>query len=248
MKRFVTASICVLALLSAAPAQADLLFFSPLGIVSEAYDGPTHPVPVGDDGFRLSFHGGGSKTLVDPVLLILGVPEGTDAPILSLGADDGFTTALIDLGGTTTSYGGSWNTTTGFAGTFDGDPEDKVYEFIGLTPDGNSSQNFTNWSGASGLSSWDLYVWTLTFTPDMQSTNPDWVEVMGDLAPGTFAIAYGCSAMDASGACTGTVQSTPFTRSGYVTDVPEPASWTLLIPALGLLSLRRKQRSSRNTV
>jgi hypothetical protein len=244
MKRlvWVLASVSLFVVSSVSPAEADLLFFSPTGVVSEMYDGPTHPVPVGDGGFRLTFHGGGSKELVDPLLLILGIPTGELAPTIGLGANDGFTAASIDLGGTTTSYGGNWNTTTGYAGTFT-QAGHEVYSFMNLGAGANDSQNYSNWNGTSGLTSWDLYVWAITLTPDMQSTNPDWIEFTGSFSANTYAIGYGCQT-GRDGLCSDKVQSTPFTRAGFVTTVPEPSSLMMMLPGLAMLAgaVRRRKK------
>jgi hypothetical protein len=57
-------------------------------------------------------------------------------------------------------FGGNWDT-NGFAGVFDSSSGNQsVYQVIGFT-DSNSggadSQNYSNWSGATGLTSWNLW-------------------------------------------------------------------------------------------
>jgi hypothetical protein len=207
-----------------------------------SYGGPTGPVPIGANGFRLSFHGGGNQTLVNPVMLIFGVPNAAVAPALATGAmSGGFNSVAIDLGDTQSSrYGGSWNSTTGFAGNFNSTTNPKVYEFIGF-PSGSDSENYTNWSGATGLSSWNLFVYALTFTP-AQMQRGDYVEFTTNLPVGSFVIGYGCEQLSAGGNCRnpGATDSTPFTFSGLVTQVPEPATLTLL--GLGLLGAAFKAR------
>ena len=117
MRRILTVSAVVCVVLVASPAQADLLFFSPAGVASEDYDGPTHPVPVGSNSFRMTFHSDApNKSIVDPVLLILGIPTGIDAPTLTLLDDDGFLEVSIVRGGPSV-YGGIWDA-DGFGGTF----------------------------------------------------------------------------------------------------------------------------------
>jgi hypothetical protein len=207
-----------------------------------SYAGPTSPVPIGANGFRLSFHGGGTQTLVNPVMLIFGIPNAAVAPAVTTGSmSGGFTSVGVDLGDTQSSrYGGSWNSTTGFAGNFNNTTNPKVYEFIGF-PKGSDSENYTNWSGATGISSWNLFVYALTFSPT-QMQRGDYVEFATSLPVGSFVIGYGCEQLAAGGNCknAGATDSTPFTFSGLVTQVPEPASLTLL--GLGFLTFGFLQR------
>jgi hypothetical protein len=219
----------------AIPAQAELLRITPLGVSTSSYSGPTDPVPIGDDGFRLTYHGGGKDVLLDPVLLILGIPTGEAAPTLTPGDDDGFTSVSIQLGGTNV-YGGSWNTATGLAGTFNG--PGTAYDLVGLTPQGSPSQNYTNWTGATGLSSWDIYVYQLIFNPNMDAKEHDWAEFTGTLSSGTYVIGYGHDMVTRQNP--GSTESTPFTFAGLVR-VPEPATLSLLIPGLGLVATRRRR-------
>ena len=83
MRRFIFGSL-VLAVLafSAAPAQAALIRLTPQGLSPSEYEAagfPTDPAIIPPDGFRLTYHGGGAETLVNPILLILGIPTGVVA-------------------------------------------------------------------------------------------------------------------------------------------------------------------------
>ena len=245
---FVLGAVAAVMVLLPAPARAELLRITPTGVASGSYSGPTDPVPIGSSGFRLTYHGGGNDTLVDPVLLILGIPGANSSTVAPTIAGSGQSKpvtlqASVDLGGTSTVYGGQWNTTTGFAGVFDSSAGNKsIYQFIGLDPEGSSSENFTNWS-KSGDTSWGLFVYALTFTPDFKAGN--WIEFTSNLPTGTFVVGYGCDAPLAGTRCSGpsAAEGTPFTFAGHVTSVPEPATLSLLIPGLGLAFARRRKQN-----
>jgi len=221
---------------------AALLRLTPIGWSPSAYEAagyPLDPALIGPDGFRLTYHGGGNDPLSDPVLLILAIPDSTAAPTLTptlLGGSLAGVTA--NLGGGP-YYGGSWNSTTGSAGFFDSSAgSQSVYQFIGLTdPNGGGadSESFANWNGDTGLAGWNLFVYSLFFTPDFN--RGDFVEFATSLLlpDGTFVVGYGLNGA-------GGVQATPFTFAGRVT-VPEPGTLSLVIPALGLLFVRRRKRT-----
>ena len=231
-----------------APAQAELLRITPLGLSPAGYTGQTDPVLIGSEGFRLTYHsqGGGNVSWVNPVELILGIPTGLGpAPTLTVTSSPGLSVA-IDLGGTQALYGGTWDTTTGYAGTFTGSPISKVYDFIGFSPKGSASENFSNWSGYSGLNSWDLYVYALTFTPQIAPSQYAEFSVASGLPEGTFVIGYGLEEVK-KGTCKtpSCAQTTPFTFAGYVPEtqqVPEPTTSALLGSGLGLLFLKLRRR------
>jgi hypothetical protein len=156
--------------------------------------------------------------------------------------------ADITLGGTNV-YGGSWDATTGaVADAYDattsnyGGPGGQipVYDFIGFQ-DGSSSEKYSNWNTATGLTSWDLWIYQIVFNPDFSTG--DWVEfATNGLAEGTFVVGYGCTEVSGS-SCSGqnSTQSTPFTFAGLVT-IPEPASIMLLgMGMIGFALFRRKR-------
>jgi hypothetical protein len=247
MKRLGLLAIVLAGVLAAAPAQAALIRLTPQGMSVADYDSsglPLDPANIDSDGFRLTYHGGGDEDLVNPVMLIMAVPTSSlIAPILSA-SGVGCCSVSINVGDTQTRYGGTWNTTTGYAGNFNSTTNSKVYDFIGFTPTGSSSENYTNWTGATGISSWNLFVYSLTFNPLI--SRGDYVEFNTNLPTGSYVIGYGCEALDSSGRCTGkgTTESTPFTFAGLVTttQVPEPSTLMLLFaPVSGLLFARRRR-------
>jgi hypothetical protein len=234
--------------LVALPVEAALIRLTPQGLSPSEYNDlglPTDPALIGADGFRLTFHGGDGDQLVNPVMLILGIPDlSLAAPTLTVSDKAGFDDVTVDLGDVQTRYGGSWNTTTGFAGTFSDGTDPKVYNFVGFTPKGSDSQNYDNWSGATGLTSWNLFVYAITFDPEM--AQGDYVEFSTNLPVGSYVIGYGCEAIGSDGKCSGkgTTESTPFTFAGMVptTRVPEPATLSMLVPAVVLMALAIRRR------
>jgi hypothetical protein len=231
-------------MLTALPAHADNIRFTPPGISWSDWDACglcfVDPVPIPGTGFRLTYHGGGDKELVDPVHLIIGVPQGAASPTVAWDATapDGFT-----------------NVTVGprvFEGTWSGAPN-FVYDFLG-DPFGNNSQNYPNWTAtgdgpywhdAGGTTAWDIYVFPLVFAAAMNNGGPDWAEFTADLVPYSYLIGYAC--IDGNKACEngGGTESTPFTGAGFVTtSVPEPSSLLLLGVGIGVAAATRRRRSS----
>lgn len=255
----ITLSVISLVVYSVAAQATALIRITPLGVAVDEQT-VTDPVPISPDGFRTSFwsNGSGQGSIVDPLILILATP--TDpaaaapgpAPLLTYKTSNPAnitSNAGITLGGTNV-YGGSWNTTTGAAGTYDattsnyGGPggQISVYQYIGFNPAGSASEKYSNWNTASGLTSWDLWIYQIVFNPDFSTG--DWVEfATNGLAEGTFVVGYGCTAVSGS-SCSGqnSTQSTPFTFAGMVT-VPEPGSIMLLGAGMIGFALFRRKRS-----
>ncbi len=97
-------------------------------------------------------------------------------------------------------------------------------------------------------SSFGIFVYTLTgsgntltgsSSADLAQTQYLTVDFSGNLALGTFAMAYGCESGNSTGsACTGgNVYTTPFTHVGDITSVPEPGSIALLGLVFGAVGI-----------
>jgi hypothetical protein len=235
--------------LAATPAHAALIRITPTGLTPGEYNDlglPTDPAIIDGTGFRLTYWGGGDDTLVNPVMLILATPTGTGAtaPDLSVSNTAGFTNVGVDPGDSQMRYGaptGAWNTTTGAAGTFSSTDSGSVYSKIGFTPSGSASENYANWNGATGITSWNLFVYAITFSPKM--AQGDYVEFATSLHIGSYVVGYGCEALNSSGRCSnsGSTESTPFTFAGNVA-VPEPASVALMLSGIGMAIARARRR------
>ena len=240
-------------MLLGANAEAELIRMTPLG-VADTSQVVLDPVPIGADGFRLTYHGNNTgDPILNPVLLIFATPDGA-TPGLTFSSSDPALTTGITLGGTNV-YGGTWNPLTGAAGTYDQtDANKSVYEAIGLTPPGSPSESYTNWTGASGLTSWSLFVYQVTFNPLID--HGDWVQFSTtNLAAGSFVVGYGCTALNPDvtpDRCnnSSSTESTPFTFAGMVsppTKVPEPATLTLFgvgLAAFGFVGRKRRQHAA----
>ena len=147
-------------------------------------------------------------------------------------------TASVDPGGSGGLYGGNWDSSSGFDGTFTSSGK-KVYDFLGL-PNGSDSQNYANWSGATGLTSWNLFVYVVSFTGTMN--HGDYVEFASSLPAGAYVIGYGCEATNGGGLCAGSgnTESTPFTFAGLV-KVPEPGTLALMFMSGAFLTGMRRR-------
>ncbi len=190
--------------------------------------------PISNTTLGILNNGSGQPTLNNPLLLILGVPNATSssftAPAITLSQGTGI------VGGTNV-FGGTWNVSTGYAGNFTkNSTANDVYQFIGLNPYGNASNNFGNWAAAdlavNGITAngFGIFVYSLYNT---QITGGSTVNVTfgNALSNGIFAVAYGQALKG------GKIQSwtTPFTESGLTHQVPEPG--TLLLLGSGILGL-----------
>jgi hypothetical protein len=226
--------VCLILLSMTAVAQAGAVMHlgSPPNSGTYLYNG--HVLPMDETNLGILENGTGNPALVDPFLLIIGVANVTDAdftaPSITLSTGTGI------VGGTN-YFGGSWDTTTGYAGSFTAASSDDVYGFIGLTPNGNNSNNFGNWAAAdlfvNGITAngFGIFVYSLSGTGIEGGSQVD-VMFGSDLNLGTFAVAYGQDSK-------GKAFSTPFTESGLT--VPEPSTFMLFgVGLLSLLFMRRK--------
>jgi hypothetical protein len=245
LKRFVvTLAAAALVGLAATPAQAASIRITPTGWAPDDYQNagyPVDPAIIGSDGFRLTYWGAAGETLVNPVMLILAVPEGSPAPLTPVPDNSGEPDAVVSVASTSYYGANSWDTSTGkVLSPFNSTSTKNVYDFIGFKPSGNSSENYANWNKTTGLTGWNLFVYTVEFTPQLGKN--DYVEFATSLPVGSFVIGYGCTST-VNGACSGTgnTQSTPFTFAGAV-GVPEPASVTLMLSGLGMALARARRR------
>jgi hypothetical protein len=199
---------------------------------------------------------GSNPALIDPVLLIIGVPDNTGgtfvAPTLTLSTGTGTLggpSAYLGLWNSTTGWGGDYLATSGGGGSF------SVYDFLALSPPASNSEHFSNWAGAvqfyNGFTPNDfgIYVYQLagTVLPAGNKSSVSITYGLGNLPIGTMIVAYGCSELNTTtGACksVGKVYGTPFTQAGQVTQVPEPGSLVLLgTGLLGLVGMVRRKFS-----
>ena len=230
-----------LLLVSIAQAGAVLHLGSPPNTGTYLYGSEVRPMD--DTNLGILENGNGQPALVDPLLLIIGVPNETastfSAPGITLTSGTGV------LGGSS-AFSGTWDATTGYAGNFTAAATGDVYSFIGLLPGGNNSNLFGNWAAAdlavNGIiaDGFGIFVYELTGTGITGGNIVD-VTFASELNLGTFAVAYGQDAPKwvggngKNGHWEYTAFSTPFTESGLTHQVPEPS--TLLLFGMGLLGL-----------
>jgi PEP-CTERM motif len=195
----------------------------------------------------MSFDGGGGTTLMNDVLLIIGVPTTEAAPTLT--PDEwaaGLTSVTVGAG----VLHGTWSSAT---------PDNDVYEFLDLpNTGGGNSQNYANWSTPGvwhdpmGETAWDIYTFALTFTPLMNDTDRNYVEFVSSIPVGSYLAGFACHQNGTPCGNPGKTEGTPFTGAGFVTPtpgtptpfgVPEPSSLILLGLSFGALGLGRRSNS-----
>lgn len=184
----------------------------------------------------------GNFTLQDPLLVIVGVYDGSGTPTISF---NGGTASLAAVG----TYGLTTNTAT-----FTAASSGTAYSLLGLSAGG--SQSFGNWSlgdttnGFAAPTSFTLYAFSLS--TNLTSGSPITISESG-AAAGSYIIGYDCSAGTGSSsgcATAGDIGQSPFTNAGLIdaggsTPVPEPGSLLLLGTALASLSIVGHLRRNR---
>ncbi len=193
--------------------------------------------------------GGAGGNLVQPLLLILGVPNNGGSSIFGSNPITGVTFINPYPGGVSTVGTSAFATAGTFglkaalsAGYFGNMTAGEVYSFLTLTGPVNNSNSFTNWSGAdlsiAGITAtnFGIYVFALSGPAGANLGPMGLVNVLfssGALPKGTFVVAYGQN----SG---GTPFAVPFTEAGLV--IPEPGSMALFGTGLLVLggALRRR--------
>ena len=208
--------------------------------------GDPNIINVGTGGFVVGV--AGNHTLLDPLLVIVGVYNGSGVPAITFSGCGG-TCSAATLG----TYGLTANTAN-----FDATSSGSAFDQLGLASGG--SESFVNWSGAdvangfAAPSSFTLYAFMLPGS--LSASNQPWTIDESGAAFGSFVIAYGCESINnTTGACSnaGAIGQTVFTNTGLIGSgpptrkVPEPSGLALLGSGLVLAGglLRRRLSGKR---
>ena len=211
------------------------------------YSGEVNGMGPGLDIYQNS---GGAGALIDPVLLILGVPNTGASNLLDGSA---LNSAYVIDGGTGTQTAISWTFGTSSFG-LDGNGYEglmtsgDVYGFLSL--DGNNSNSFGNWSTwdaqINGITADNFGIYVFGLDPGATDVTDfagkDFLDLtLSGVPQGTFAVAYGVD--DA-----GKSYSTPFTEAGLTTTTPPsvPEPMTLALMGTGLLGMGLVRRGRKS--
>ena len=218
-----TAALALAGALSLGIANADQIFIQQSG--SSAAGGDPN-ILTNLNAFTIGASGG-TFTLQNPLLVIVGVYNGSGTPSIDFSSSACMVACPSATIGT---YGLTANIATFTSGV--------AWDQLGLS--GGNSESFTNWSAAdiaNGLpapTSFTLYAFAIDTS--LSSGSPITVSESG-AAIGSFIIAYSCQdGTGTSSGCNtpGDVAQTIFTNSGYVgTTIPEPG--VLALFGAGLL-------------